>query len=184
MAWCLGRPSFFSRAVGRGPSKGSVGGLRRRYVWILAELRGACSEHSKTLSWLFLSRGCVPPFMGPVESKQHSWCFVLFEWPAPLTHLFTPVRFSARYTWKYHIIISRGFHPLTAVCSVCVLRSMCGRFCMCQRSVCCRRSLTHKTIKTSNGFFFSKSIRRASRPQHQYNMNTTRALFFPIRRRI
>ena len=26
---------------------------------IPAEVRGACSEHSKSLSWLF--RGCVPP---------------------------------------------------------------------------------------------------------------------------
>ena len=48
----LRRPRLFSSALGCGESKGPVGTILR-LVWIPVGLGGACSGHSKSLSWLF-----------------------------------------------------------------------------------------------------------------------------------
>ena len=58
--WYVGRrrPSFFRRAFRLGGERGvSVGTLPR--MSISAELRGACSEHLKSPSWLYIQGGEV-----------------------------------------------------------------------------------------------------------------------------
>ena len=52
LACCSSVAESFTRAFGRGASKPHMGTPRR--TW-------RCSEHPTSLSWLFSSRGCVPP---------------------------------------------------------------------------------------------------------------------------
>ena len=79
-----GGRGFFSCAFGCGASKAPIG---THYDARLDPGRAPwrCSEHSTSLSWLLLSRGCVPP---PCSSRVGAW-----KTPYILPYIFFIARF-------------------------------------------------------------------------------------------